>query len=535
MADRKTRLGQSLGEHNRAQLTFVFRPEARNALRELPPLRKVKSGPSRRNRLSSDFYDCRAQGLRSNNLLLGVHGSGRRFLQSLRSKVGQVGAAVIRRERSSPVPTREPLIDAFEDEEFQPRLSRCNGRDLEPAFRSKIERTTRRLDLGDGDDLTLDIDVGELVASSNKMPIREMTLSLHSGPLDRLFDLALQLQSTLPLRLSTETWAERGLALSSGKPPTSCKAHKLVLSSKATVEEAFARIAQHCLEHLLANEACVLESEDPEGVHQMRIALRRLRSAFRIFRPILRSDRAKSLNADAKFLADQLGAARDWDVFKDELLKPVFDQLTPNQAYDYFRDRVEAIREESWHQARQAIGSDHYTRFVLEISSWLTQRDGLASEQSGSETLQDKSLLAFASGRLSKLHWRVEKAGLRFEHLPVPERHQMRVDVKRLRYACEFFGSLYRGKARQYSKQLAHLQDALGYLNDVAVAEESVTRLCESCTAAVVDQCRYAGGIVIGWHSHALAASESNLIKSVEGFLDSEPFWPEPQTTNETG
>jgi CHAD domain-containing protein len=258
----------------------------------------------------------------------------------------------------------------------------------------------------------------------------------------------------------------------------------------------------------------------------MRVAVRRFRSALRTFRTLLPAEQYAWLNGELSFLGKQMAAARDWDVFVDEIAKPAAAGRLEEEAFQTFQDHIHEYRTSSRQAARAVIRSTRYTTLMLRLSAWLVKRAWRDQPVSETSALLFRPVRAFADDRLTDLHKPVWTAGRNFEKLTVSERHQFRICVKRLRYATEFFSSIYRRKAvNRYSDKLAKLQDALGYLNDVAVAAELVRRICAGCTGEDLERCRFAGGVIIGWHARALADSEQNLIKRVIAFIEGEPFW----------
>jgi CHAD domain-containing protein len=176
--------------------------------------------------------------------------------------------------------------------------------------------------------------------------------------------------------------------------------------------------------------------------------------------------------------------------------------------------------------ARAAVGSRRFTALILEVSSWMARRRWREQPVSESSALLFRPVAELASRLLARRHKKVVKRARRFSELPIPERHELRKDVKKLRYACEFFRTLYPRKRRAaYAKRLSSLQDALGYLNDVAVAEEYVAHLVAVAEREAGHDLRYAAGVVLGWHQHALAAEEPRLEKRLGAFLRARPFW----------
>jgi CHAD domain-containing protein len=517
--------GPSDRDDSEIQLTLLFDPASYRQLDELPLLRDGWKEPQR-SKVSVTYFDGPDRPLTNSNVSLRVEGDGQAYRQHLEAEIRQFGIARVRRVWESPVPTPEPVLSELADKSLRELLVDQAADTLEPFCSAKLERVTRQMRLDYGGEITAVTDIGEMTVDAAKRPFAELTLKLTSGPRNLPFELGLQIAQRVPLRVAAESPAKRVLALLPGQKPQSHKANALDLSKDATVEDALAHVVQDCLGQILANEACVLESEDPEGVHQMRVAVRRFRSALRIFRAALPSEQYAWLNDELRFLTDQIVAARDWDVFADEIAGPAAAGAPDEKALQTFLDRTNEYRDRSRHAARDAIRSDRYTALLLRASAWLAKpawRDQAVSETSA---LLFVPIKAFADNRLTRLHKIVRKAGRNFERLSVSERHQLRIRVKRLRYATEFFSSIYPRKAvKRYNNRLAKLQDALGYLNDVAVAEALVGRVCADCMGEDLARCRFAGGVIIGWHARALADSEENLTKSVKAFVESEGFW----------
>ncbi len=515
-------------EHSRTeiQLKFLVEPAAIGRFQNEGLAGARSAGAVQESAVSAVYFDGTDHPLSRSDIALHVEKSGRRYRQHLESKLGGLGAARLCSTWESPIAGSNPMLSEINDQSLRRALTGYTGDRLQPIYRTKVERTTRRLTLEDGSELTADLDVGEIRSAAACEPINELTLRLDSRALRPSFELALGLLRKQPLRIATESMAKRGLALLSGQGSTSRKADKLDLSHDATVEDALTHTVQHCLDHALANESCVLGTEDPEGIHQMRVALRRFRSALRLFRQLLPKEQYAWLNEELRFFANEMAAARDWDVFAEEIVAPAARGIQDQEAFRVLQDRVAAHRGRSRHAARNAILSKKYTEFLLRLSAWLTGRVWREQPLTESAVGLFGPMVDFAAGKLAKLHRQVEKAGRKFEALSVPERHEMRIQVKRLRYATDFFSSFYPRKAvKPYGEGLGNLQDALGYLNDVAVAEDLVARACQGARGKTLEQCRFAGGAVIGWHARALADSEQVLVRNVKNFIACKPFW----------
>ena len=122
---------------------------------------------------------------------------------------------------------------------------------------------------------------------------------------------------------------------------------------------------------------------------------------------------------------------------------------------------------------------------------------------------------------IGRRYKKVKKAADVFVELTREQRHEFRIDVKKLRYAIEVFKDLFDGaEVLEFVKLLKPLQDDLGYANDVRVANELLTDL-QISNAAIAR----AAGIVLGWHDRGLADTDRKLRKHVRRFREARPFW----------
>lgn len=296
------------------------------------------------------------------------------------------------------------------------------------------------------------------------------------------------------------------------------KATRFELLANATIEQALVRILRHCLAHLRANQPVLLETDEPGGVHQMRVALRRMRSAFGLFKPYLSGARYRALGGEMKWLTAHLEAARDWFVLRNQMVEPVMTATAGGEeTFDALLSRIDNACHEGRRAARDAVRSPRYGRFLADIDGWMAQRawrDAVADESSF-----DASMASLAGALLTACRDRMAARGRDFAAQSPAQRHRLRIAVKRLRYATDFFGSLYDHQAVEpFATRLAALQDSLGYRNDIAVAR----RLIGASSGA--------GAMVLEWHDRVSARSEAELARDVEELIACEPYWPRQVT-----
>lgn len=296
------------------------------------------------------------------------------------------------------------------------------------------------------------------------------------------------------------------------------KASPIRLAPDASSEEAFIAIMSGCLRHAEANRPAVLDGQI-EGVHQMRVALRRLRSGLKIFHPLIPREASVSLIEDLRWLNGFLGPARDWDVFLEEGMAPVFAHFPRKRSLLLFRGTAEILRQRHHETLRDALRQPHYPLMLQRLTDWLDRcawRESLSDEQR--ERLAEP-VLDFATPLLERDHRRMVKRGAAFANLSAEERHVLRIRIKELRYALDFFASLYPAPAvKAMLSALSALQDCLGVMNDIAVAR----RLLDEAALKPLSVARQ---VIEGWYGCRLDIHERQFTEIWERYQEGQRPW----------
>ncbi len=508
------------------ELKGTIRSEHLGRVKDLPAIKKRTVGRAKSKKLVTVYFDTPDHALRRLGLSLRVRKVGRAYVQCVKQAHKKLGGILVRTEWEGPVPSQDPAISVIEDKVLRRQIRRVGVEHLQPVFRTDVQRSSRTLKFDDGSTASIDIDVGDILAGDVSEPIGEFELELETGAPERIFELASEIGKAVPFRLAALSKASRGYAILTGDGPQPQKYVKVKLAKDATVEQVLTELVQHCLDHLQANEAVALTTDDTEGVHQMRVALRRLRAALRIFKPYLPRDQYGWAVTEAKWLTDELSAARAWDVFTDEFLAPVARLYGEEHGFDALMAAVEQARQQGRQRARDAIGTERYTEFLLHLSAWLSSqawRDQPVTERTTRllDPIGDHCVKL-----LQKRDRNVRRQGRDIANLSETALHELRLAVKRLRYAVDFFESLYPKKqAKAYRRHLAGLQDGLGYLNDVAAADTLLRELALTGGDQAAPVWAHAGGLTVGWHRHAAIAAKDRLVEDMAAFLRAKPFW----------
>jgi CHAD domain-containing protein len=296
-----------------------------------------------------------------------------------------------------------------------------------------------------------------------------------------LFALALDLsgrgRDALALLPAVDSKAARGYRLAAGERPAPVKANARAVAGppprRHTPAAALRGVVERGTTLLLANTAPLVAADDPEFVHQARVAVRRLRSASRLL-----GDEAGwrgTLDADLRWIARRLGAVRDWDVLATQTMPALAAALPADAAR--LAGGIGGLRRQADARLRQTLGDARFARLALRLLRWAgTGADPRAGD---SPTLAD-----VAGRRLARLHRRLFEAAQFFVALPVERQHRVRIRAKRLRYALDLFADALPAKpTARYVGQLALLQDELGAINDAVVAAALVRRLARAARA----------------------------------------------------
>ncbi|WP_424812067.1 CHAD domain-containing protein [Roseococcus sp. YIM B11640] len=307
---------------------------------------------------------------------------------------------------------------------------------------------------------------GRIEAGGSRRRVARLLLE---GDPDRILPFAAQLAEDLPLLPAAVSLGEEALALAEGRPALPRRSGPPDLSGAGDVEAALRAALAHLQDVLLAETPqCRLEL-GPRGVHQSRVAIRRMRSILRLFRPVADGPDWRLWDGELRVLAQTLGAARDWDVFLGGIGRGTLEALDGDARLRRLLRAATRERDAAYGALGVFLASPDFRRLVWRGLQLLLIRPADAPSV---------PLAPFAATLLSKRWKRLKRAGRAMAALDATALHEMRLDAKRLRYAAEPFSALWPGRAsRRFNRRLADLQEALGLANDASVARSLATSL----------------------------------------------------------
>jgi triphosphatase len=463
--------------------------------------RKKESGET----LVSVYFDTADQTLRHHGVSLRVRRAEKnRYTQTIKSADPRKHGLLERGEWEHPVKGPEPdlaaangvLEDLLDGEFPEP---------LEAVFETRVRRT--KYGMGSRSQrIEVALDQGAIETGKRRAPICEVELELKQGERGSLFDLAKQLSEIAPLDLSLKAKADRGYELAGDETDHVEKAGEVVLSPQMTAQEAFRLIAIECLRQMLANRPAVIAGE-VEGVHQMRIALRRLRAAMSSFSDVIADRDLRRIKSELRWITGELGPARDLDVFVSDVLAPLRDQSSKKPGVSGLVRDFERRRARARKETVASVRSARFRKLVLNTAEWIDCGPWIQEDDELLRLRREQNVLVHAGEELARRRRKLRRKGKSLKKLSPYKRHRARIAGKKLRYAVEFFSSLFLKKSQKKRAEdmlagLEDLQGALGSLNDIAVRQrmaEKVALAKASAKAAPRSRSRaFAAGMIVG-------------------------------------
>jgi len=510
----------------------------------------VERGRSYRKRLRARYFDTADGALAARRIVLRLRKEEGSWIQTAKAPTGdplarhehnvelppmrasEVPLPDLARHRGSPVGA---LIDkALRQAGLDPETA-----ELVPLYGTDVWRTTREMHSGDAL-VELAFDVGSVRAGDRSHALCELEMELKHGSPAAMLELCRRWCTRYGLWLDTVSKSAQGERLAQGIVHAApLKAVAPRIEPKTPAPEVFRRVLSTCLQQILANASEVgAGSSDPEHVHQLRVGIRRLRTALRELADLAPhiDPRWEPALVDA-FQA--LGRQRDRELVQQTVQAEARAHGGP--AFGFHDDSdgeptpAEVVRSAAFQAvlmdlivaalppappspsltAAPAHAASVGDRTVAPSAAKADKADknGKAAKPAKADAPPHKLLRL----RLDKLHRQVLHDGKRFESLAPAEQHRVRKRLKRLRYLGEFVAPLYgRRAAERFLAMLEPAQDALGAHNDAVVA----MAVCRASAA-------HDGGawFAVGWLAARHADSAAGCRRALEKLADAKPFW----------
>jgi triphosphatase len=274
-------------------------------------------------------------------------------------------------------------------------------------------------------------------------------------------------------------------------PPKETASHAAKITQRETImldpsmsaTEAFVAVARSCIAHIATAVEAAQRSDDPEAIHQLRVGIRRLRAAFAVFSPVLPRRRPAVLR-QSHVLQQQLGAAREFDVLLDETIASMPDELRNHRGMREFIKTAEASRGAHHRRARAALVSRRCTELLAQLGPAIDHYAWQCAHGSAAAKRMTQPITGLAAEVMRSRHRKARKLGDTIRYLSPDDLHELRIRIKKLRYAADFFRALRQGeRTKLYLLALKDLQQVLGTMHDATVVAGLVAQIAQRTSA----------------------------------------------------
>ncbi|WP_424361519.1 CHAD domain-containing protein [Methylocystis parvus] len=499
-----------------SELKFVFSPHALPAVKAA--LGRENTSSTERHHLVSHYFDTADNFLWRRGATLRVRGEGPESKQTIKR---EQPSTLERDEYETEADGATPNVGAFDATPLAHLVRKPKvRRRLKQNFEVEVEREATTLDFN-GSEIEAAVDLGEVRCKGALAPFVELELELKSGEKKELFELARRLCAAAPIALNLISKAERGHLLVDGAWGRAFKGRPPEFSRRMNCAEAFQLVCHSCLHDFIVNLQALERPDRVEAVHQGRVALRRLRAALQLFKPVVGGEDFQRIDDELKWISHVFGEARDLDVFQDNAFEPAA-KSGDNPGAAALARRTGAKRNQGHDAVNAAVASLRLRRLLIDISAWI-EEGGWRRGESAQEPLGP-----FARRRLKEELRKFVKRARDLAELDPAERHKVRIKAKKLRYMAGFFKTapnLVSGRKalRRLLDRLERMQDCLGELHDEQTRAEFLAEEIRSLPAGADPLIGFAAGRL----AQPDGDPESKLSAALDAYRDvarSRPF-----------
>jgi triphosphatase len=479
-------------------------------------------------RLRRIYFDTADLDLSRSGIALRLRRDGRRWVQTAKLSATLVAGLSSLREVECPVHGANLDLGRIDDTQALEAIRRAaSGKPLVPIFETVIRRRLWMVDLS-GTRAEIAIDAGEVVAGGRRAEIREVEAEFKDGDPAGLFAIAGELFPDGGATPSDQSKAARGYRLvetgSADQTPAPRLARNPRIAAELAAEEAAREILFECIGQIAANMAVVRFGRQPEGPHQLRVGLRRLRSAMALLDQVIGCAQADWLRREARWLSGEVAAVRDLDALINDIILPSARFHVGEKSLLPLALALSNLREGRLDVLRRTLAGKRVQDLVLGLLCLAHARGWRRA--TGNEPGQEaqRPIAEISETALDHVWRRVRKRARDIEALDIEARHELRKELKKLRYAIEFLGGQFPArKVRPFLKQLKILQETFGFLNDAAMAGGLLSEAgLGDMGVAGHDR---AAGWISGEAQAKADAAWKDAIASWDGLKKARPFW----------
>ena len=511
------------------ELKFLIDPSA--GCRLVSKLKKLKISHSRfltRN-MRSIYYDTPQRSLYKMGLVIRLRNDGGRWIQCVKARSRLAGGLSRVEEFECELPDGKLDLELIPDPAARANVQGINDEvPLLAVCETIMQRSSSKLVLDDGTFAELAIDNGKIAAGDRSADLSELEIELIEGDVCALYELAQQLLRGTAVRFSRMSKADRGYLLADRGdieldhvPRTS---QSVCIHPGQTIEEATRSILRECFDQIATNFEMLAGSDDPEGPHQLRIGLRRLRSALTVLSSVVDTSRTRRLAGEARWLGRKVGILRDLDVAIHDIVDFETSVHPGEASFSTLRKALVSRAVVARKKTRKVLRNKRAQAFLFDLARFVEADEWQSISDGGQALALSAPVQDLAVVALDKRWKAVRKHARDIENLDVEHRHELRKELKQLRYAVEFLAPLYpRERVTAFVRRLKTLQTVFGDLNDAVMAHNLLSG--KSAPGADDLAAQRASGLIIGLR---LARTEITWNQAKSYWSDlrkSGPFW----------
>ncbi|MHB1216986.1 MAG: CYTH and CHAD domain-containing protein [Alphaproteobacteria bacterium] len=472
--------------------------EAARGLVRRPPVRDWLAGRPRSRRLAATYYDTAEESLRKGGITLSVKTGERQRTQVAAADAASVSSVL--------ADDAGPDLARIRDADVRARaLHLVSDAALTPAFQADVRIRTYPLAI-EGTPVELAVSIGQISAADAADGFVEA--AFHAADRATAYAAAEALADAIPVSVERRDFVARGYDLAHGRRFQVVLAQDVALDGEWSTRRGFDAVLRNCLDQFAANEDAFAVGGGSEAIHQLRVAIRRMRAAFSAFASVLPPDQTADFRADLRWLQQIFGPLRDWDVFCNETMATLREALPHHDGLRELAAGARAARGQALVSAREALASVRHGLFQVRLERWL-------EKEAGGEGVP---LAEFAANALAKRDRKLRRAGKALDGSSPERLHDIRIAAKKARYAAEFFRDLFGGKAtRKYLRALRRIQDGLGAMNDANMARRLV--------AEIRPGDREMAALLDGWFAARVVASRADIGALWRKFERAPRYW----------
>ena len=504
------------------ELKFQVSPQEMKRLSAARSLRPIGDKTTEAEKLLSVYFDTVDRRLRRKGISLRVRHNGDERVQTIKTQTS--GIPFSRGQWEHKIEGDQPDLRFIRGTPLAQLRTKKLRSALSPIFATQICRVTRLLN-EDGSRIEMALDEGSVRAGRKTELISEVELELKRGKVLDLFELARRIGSVVPAKLAFKSKSERGYDLVADATVPSRVADEINLTSGMSTGKAFQVIGRSILRHVVDNESAVRKG-DSEGVHQMRVGLRKLRAAISIFAELVDDRQTERIESEIIWMTGELGPARDLDVYIKTRIEPLRKLGPRKHGLREFAGDLALRRTTAFKKMKHAIDSPRYRSLILDILQWIEAGEWLKH----SRVSASSPVRRFAEKNLARQYKKVLRKQKGVAEFDSRQLHKLRIRFKKLRYSCEFFGGLFDSRKTSHHRQrftdcVADLQDNLGAINDISVHQKMASTLVAEKTPTRHLKRDFAAGIVSGREQGEIETFLKTVSKTARKLAQMRPFW----------